>query len=88
MTCNITVITLLSQLPKQLHDYHCSAEVMGNTAPPPRKTADNTAYSVLGGLSGRSFWKLPITSDGGVGSVVANHRDGSSVVVTIPMGSK
>jgi len=55
-------------------DYRCSAEVRGSfQETAPRKTAENTVRH----------------RDGGVGSVVTNHRVGceSSVVVTALVGS-
>jgi len=54
---------------QRLDDYHCSVEVRGSfQETAPRKTAENTVKH----------------RNGGVGSVVANHRgdDESSVVIT------
>jgi len=49
------------QMTQHLDDYRCSTEVRGSfQETAPRKTAENTVKH----------------RDGGVGSVVANHRDG------------
>jgi len=56
------------QITQHLDDYHCSAEVRGSfQETAPRKTAENTVEH----------------HDGGVGSVVANHRGGGESLMVV-----